>query len=97
MEDIDFSKVEFEWHNKKSERIKRERGLSFDEIVEKIREGAVLDILDNREEFEGQKLMILNIDGYIWAVPFEKRGDKLRLVTAYPSRKFTRIYLEGKK
>jgi len=48
--------------------------LSFDEIVKKIRQGAVLDILDNREEFEGQKLMILNIDGYAWAVPFERRG-----------------------
>lgn len=93
---IDFSIVEFEWHNKKSEYIKRIRGLSFDEIVEKIRQGAVLDILDNREEFEGQKLMILNIDGYAWGVPIEKRGDKLRIITAYPSRKFTRMYLGGK-
>ena len=37
MEDIDFRTVEFEWDNKKSERIKGIRGLSFDKIVEKIR------------------------------------------------------------
>ncbi len=54
MEDIDFSRVEFEWHSKKNEYIKRIRGLSFDEIAEKIRQG-VLDVLNNREEFEGQE------------------------------------------
>jgi len=97
MKYIDFNTIEFEWHNEKSERIKRERGLSFDEIVEKIRQGAVLDILDNREEFEGQKLLILNIDNYVWVVPIEFRGNKIRLITAFRSRKFTKMYLGGKK
>lgn len=88
--------VEFEWDNRKSELIKRKRGLSFDEIVEKIRQGAVLDIVDNKDEFRGQKLLILNIDGYVWVVPIEFRGDKIRLITAFKSRKFTKIYLGGK-
>ncbi len=88
--------AEFEWDNRKSELIKRKRGLSFDEIVEKIRQGAVLDIVDNKDEFRGQKLLILNIDGYVWVVPIEFRGDKIRLITAFKSRKFTKIYLGGK-
>jgi len=95
--EYNFSEIEFEWDNKKSELVKRERGLSFDEIVENIRQGAVLDIVDNREEFKEQKLLILNINNYSWVVPVEFRDGRIRIITAFKSRKFTKLYLGGKK
>jgi len=94
---IDFSEIEFEWDNKKSELVKRKRGLSFDEIAENIRQGAVLDIVDNREEFKEQKLLILDINNYAWVVPVEFREGRVRIITAFKSRKFTKLYLGGKK
>jgi hypothetical protein len=36
-------------------------------------------------------LIVVNVNGYPWAVPCEIRENKLRLITAYPSRKFKRL------
>ncbi len=89
--------MKFEWDPKKSRYLKEERGISFEEIVELITSKSLLTVRNhpNPEKYPGQKVFIVNIDGYAWAVPFERRGDKLRLITAYPSRKLTKIYLRG--
>ncbi len=88
----------FEWDDKKNEKLKKERNISFEEIVKAVASGGLVDVLyhPNRKKYPGQKLLIVNLKGYAWVVPFEERGDKLRLITAYPSRKFTKRYLRGK-
>ncbi len=88
----------FEWDEKKNEKLKRERNVSFEEVVRALASGDLIDILyhPNREKYPKQKLLIVKLKGYVWVVPFEKRGDKLRLITAYPSRKYTKRYLRGK-
>ncbi len=72
--------------------------MSFEEIVELITSKSLLAVVNhpNSEKYPGQRIFVVNIDGYVWAVPFERRGDKLRLITAYPSRKLTKIYLKGR-
>jgi uncharacterized DUF497 family protein len=89
----------FEWDSKKNAEIKKERKISFEDVVFAIHSGALLDILDhpNQEKYPGQKLLIVKINDYVWVVPAEKRGNRLRLVTAYPSRKYTKRYLGGKR
>jgi len=88
----------FEWDEKKNLKLKRERDISFEELVYAIKSGGLLDILNhpNQEKYPNQKLLIINVDGYAWVVPFEKRGNKLRLITAFPSRKYTKRYLRRK-
>jgi len=85
----------FEWDDKKSLKLKRERNISFEEIAYIINSGGLIDIIDhpNQEKYPNQKLLIVNINGYIWVVPAERRGNRLRLITAYPSRKWTKVYL----
>ena len=90
--------MKFEWDSKKSNYLKEKRGISFEEIIELINSKNLLTVRNhpNPEKYPGQKIFIINIEGYVWVVPFERRGDKLRLVTAYPSRKLSKIYLRGK-
>ncbi|WP_163329441.1 hypothetical protein GFV12_08500 (plasmid) [Desulfurobacterium thermolithotrophum] len=89
----------FEWDEKKNAEIWEEREITFEQIVFAIRSGGLLDILDhpNQEKYPGQKLLIVKINDYIWVVPAERRGNRLRLITAYPSRKYTKRYLREKK
>jgi len=89
----------FEWDSRKNAEIRKKRKISFEEIVSAIHSGALLDILDhpNQEKYPDQKLLIVKINDYVWVVPAEKRGNRLRLVTAYPSRKYTKRYLGGKR
>ena len=47
------------------------------------------------EEF--QKILIINIDNYIYAIPFVQNQNERFLKTIIPSRKFTRKYLGGIK
>lgn len=85
----------FEWDEGKNSKLKRERKVSFEEIARIINSGGLIDILDhpNQKKYPGQKLLIININGYAWVVPAERRGNRLRLITAYPSRKYTKRYL----
>ena len=50
----------------------------------------------NQAKYPEQMVIILNIDNYPWVVPCEIRGNKLRLITAYPSRKFKKFIKEEK-
>jgi uncharacterized DUF497 family protein len=87
------SNLEFEWDEKKSEIVKQRHGKSLKEISHYITSGNVVAFRKhfNQESYPGQMLIVVNVEGYPWAVPCEIRGNKLRLITAYPSRKFKRL------
>ncbi|SMO57737.1 hypothetical protein SAMN06269117_11223 [Balnearium lithotrophicum] len=89
--------LEFEWDENKSKKLKEKRGKSFEDILHYIQRGNVVSIQKrfNQKRYPGQLIIVLNIDGYPWVVPCELRGNKLRLITAYPSRKFKNL-LKGK-
>lgn len=89
----------FEWDNEKNERLKEERGISFEEIVFHIERGDILDILEhpNQEKYKGQQVFVVNVEGYIYLVPFAETEHKVILKTIIPSRKATKKYLRGTK
>lgn len=86
----------FTWDNAKNEKLKAERGVSFEEIVFHLERGDLLDLLDhpNQQKYEQQKIMVVEIDGYAWLVPCLFDHDKIVLKTIIPSRKATRKYIE---
>ena len=88
----------FEWDEKKNNKLKNERGISFEDIVKAVKENRVLFFGKDkrREKYPKQYLLIVEIENYPWVVPCEFRGNKLRLITAYPSRKYKHL-LRGKK
>jgi uncharacterized DUF497 family protein len=86
----------FRWDIEKSKRLKLERGISFEDIIYYIEESKILDIVHhpNQIKYKGQKMYILNIDDYIYMVPFVESDSEIFLKTIIPSRKATKHYLK---
>ena len=78
----------FDWSDTKSRRLKKTRGVSFEEIIQ----ARVVDVIHHPSR-ENQHLIIFERRGYCWAVPCVEKDDGWFLKTLYPSRKFTKIYL----
>lgn len=85
----------FDWNDEKNEMLKRSRGISFEEVLVHIQGGGVLAIIrhSNRERYPDQNIIVLNVDGYVWLVPYVKTKGIRFLKTIIPSRKATREYL----
>lgn len=90
--------IEFHFDGDKNQRLKEERGISFEEIILLINDGYMVDVVEhhNPKKYPNQKFYLVDVDGYIYLVPFIREGNKIFLKTIYPSRKVTKEYL-GKK
>jgi len=88
----------YRWNNEKNEILKRERGITFEQIIMHIERGGLLDIVahPNQEKYPGQQLLVVEIANYIFLVPCIENEDGKFLKTIIPSRKATRDYLGGK-
>jgi uncharacterized DUF497 family protein len=86
----------FAWDEAKNEKLKAERGVGFEDIVFHIAPGDVLEVLDhpNPERYGGQRIFVVQREGYVYLVPFVEDERTLLLKTIIPSRKLTRQYLE---
>ena len=83
---------EIRWNLLKSERLKRTRGASFEDILQ----GKLIGIKKHPQK-QHQDIMLFEYKRYIWLVPYvkEETGD-IFLKTLYPSRKYTKLYKEKK-
>ena len=86
----------FEWDPEKNEKIKRERGISFEEISLLLGEGRLWAVTKhwNTGKYPHQRIFLVPIDGRIIAVPFVQDKQKIFLKTAFPSQKMTKRYRE---
>jgi hypothetical protein len=81
----------------KNELLKRERGISFEEVVFHIENGDILEVIDHPNvRYLHQRVFVLNIDGYAYFVPFIETDDEIFLKTIFPSLKMTKKYLYEK-
>ncbi len=89
----------FDWDKEKNETLKIERGVSFEKVLVSITEIGLIDIIShpNEKKYSHQKVMVINIESYIYLVPFIEDKEKIFLKTVIPSRKATRDYLIKKK
>ena len=87
----------FSWNDEKNALLKAERQVSFEEIVLYIEMGCLLDVLEhpNQEKYKGQKIFVVQVDDYVYLVPFVDTEDEVFLKTVIPSRKATKKYLKG--
>ncbi len=77
------------WSLLKSRRLKRIRGVSFEEIIQ----AKFLGIQRNPSR-DNQRVLVYEYKGYVWAVPFVFGPEGIFLKTIYPSRKLKKIYKE---
>ncbi len=88
----------FDWSPDKNERLRDERGVTFEEIVFHIVHDGLLDVLEhpNRNRYPGQRILVVDVEGYVCLVPFVEDDERLFLKTIIPSRKMTKKYLGGR-
>ena len=89
----------FSWSHEKNERLRRDRNISFEEVIFYIEAGQLLNIIENPNQvkYAGQKVFIVNINDYAYLIPFIESDLAIFLITIIPSRKATQRYLRGKK
>ena len=80
---------EAKWNLTKSARLKRTRGISFEDIIR----GRLVAVKEHPKKSH-QGMLLFEFKKYIWVVPFVEEKDYIFLKTLYPSRKYTKIYKE---
>jgi hypothetical protein len=88
----------FDWSEEKNELIKQERGITFEEIIFAISNGGLVDVINhpNEQKYPGQKIFFVEINDYIFTVPFIEDSNRIFLKTVYPDRIATKKYLGDK-
>ncbi len=86
----------YAWDENKNTQLKKERGVSFEDIVVAIQEGTLLAIIHhpNQRQYPGQKMFIVELFEYAYVIPFVEDEEKVFLKTIFPSRKYTKQFIE---
>ena len=94
-----FDVAQIEFDPEKNEWLKKERGISFEQVIPFLKKSHILDVIEhpNHAKYPNQKLCILDIDGYAYVVPFVEGKKKIFLKTIIPSRKATATYLKSER
>ena len=80
------------WSPEKNEILRDQRGISFEDVVFHIQAGDILETYDhpNQSRYPGQQIHEIEIESYIFLVPFVESDDEVFLKTIIPSRKATK-------
>lgn len=83
------------WNAEKNQELMEARGVSFEDVVFYLQKGTLLDDLEhpNSEKYSNQRIFVLEIDEYVYLVPYVEDRNEIFLKTIIPSRKATKKYL----
>ena len=86
----------FVWDEAKNAKLRKERGIGFEDIVFHIERDDLLDILvhPNPDRYAGQRIFVVRREDYVYLVPFVEDENAVFLKTIIPSRKATKEYLD---
>ena len=90
----------FAWSVDKNDSLKRERRVSFEDVISQIERGRLIATLEhpNQQRYPGQRIFVVELGGYAYLVPFVESELEIFLKTVIPSRKATNTYLrEGEE
>lgn len=75
--------------------LKKERGISFDEIIAAIDNDMLLDVMEhpNKNKYANQNIYVVEINNYVFLVPFVEEENHVFLKTIIPSRTATKHYI----
>ncbi len=86
--------MEIGWNDEKNRKLKAERGLSFEDVVAAIENGRVLADIEHHQTGRKahQRILVVELNGYICAVPYLKHEQKMFLKTIFQSRVLQKKY-----
>jgi uncharacterized DUF497 family protein len=87
-----------EWDEIKNAKLRSQRKVCFEDVQTAIEENDVLDDIShpNQKLHKGQHILIVEINGYAYLVPYVEDATKMFLKTIIPNRKATKKYLKEK-
>jgi len=87
--------MNFKYNYEKNFQLLETRGIGFEEIIQAIFEGNILDIRKHPNElkYPDQKILYVRILEEVYAVPFIEEKDCFFLKTLFPTRKARKEFL----
>ncbi|MCP4757069.1 MAG: toxin [Proteobacteria bacterium] len=91
--------MKYEWNPEKNEWLKKERNISFEQIIFHLSQGDVWKFADHPDQtkYPDQKIYFVVVEEYIYLVPHIVEENYIFLKTVIPSRKATKMYKEERK
>jgi len=88
--------VEFAFDPRKNDLLLQKRGVSFPMVIEAIAEKGILLNFEHPKQttYPNQRVLVVELKGYAYCVPYVVQGETWFLKTIYPSRRFKHL-LEG--
>ena len=85
----------FSWNPEKNEALRKERGISFEDIIFHIEAGDAVDIFEhpNQRKYPGERIMVVLAENYAYLIPYVETDIEIFLKTIIPSRKATKQYI----
>ena len=89
------SSLNFKYNYDKNSQLLETRGIGFEEIIQAIAEGNILDIRKhpNDLKYPDQKILYVRILEEVYAVPFVEEKDCFFLKTLFPTRKARKEFI----
>lgn len=86
---------QFRWNEEKNSFLKEERSVSFEDVVNAINNGDLLDVIEhyNKNKYPNQLIFIVKLRNYVYIIPFVENESEIFLKTIIPSRKMKKKYL----
>lgn len=79
------------WDVAKNTELKKNRGVSFEEIIQ-----TSLVAVKEHPKRRHQSILLFEHCDYLWVVPYVEEKGGIFLKTLFPSRKYTKMWKEGK-
>lgn len=86
----------FKYNHQKNAKLLLERNIGFEEIIQSIADGNLLDITkhNNQARYPGQKILYVRVVTEVYAVPYtEEDEETILLKTLFPSSKARKFFL----
>jgi hypothetical protein len=88
-----------DWDPEKNRELKadKDRNICFEDIVAAIDSGGLFDDVAHPriEKYPGQRILVVAVNDYVYAVPYVRSDDGIFLKTAFPSRRLKALYFGG--
>lgn len=91
--------MKYNWNSGKNKWLKETRNISFEKVIFHLSRGDVWSTADHpdQKKYPNQRIYFVNINNYIYMVPYVTHKNEIFLKTIIPSRKATRMYKKEQK
>jgi len=87
---------EVQFNREKDKVLLEKRGIGFEDIKQALENGKLLNVVKhpNSKRYPRQKMFLIELNNYVFMVPFIEEREYIFLKTIIPSRKYTKKYLK---